>query len=257
MAQATQRARVFVSACLALFTTAAAAHASEILYQQVPDFPAPSSARTSYGAPSDPFFRTFDNFELTQTALVTEVTWQGSYNDFVNPSNNPADPNTISFELVFWSDAAGEPGIALLSQTLPIANVSATFVGLTSPSSFNVFNYVTDLPIPFLAQSGTPFWLSIFSNSSSFTPLWGWRTGSGGDGMSFQENLATGAEGAVNFDRAFSLSGQNAVPEPGSLVLTTLGLAAAMLRGRRRLRRPVPPLRGRASSSSSSPSSIP
>lgn len=235
MSRAIQQAgRIFALVCIAIGAAAPAANAALILYEQVADFPGPSSFRTSYGIPGQSFFRTFDNFTLIESGLVTEVTWQGSYSDFVDLTNNPATPNTVSFELAFWSDASGEPGALLLSQTFPIAAVDVTFVGL-SPTNRNVFNYGLDLTVPFLAQAGTSYWLSIFSNSSSFTPLWGWRTGSGGDGMSFQENLATGSEGPVDLDRAFSLSGQpGVVPEPSSILLLISGLAGAALWARRR-----------------------
>ena len=224
--------RSVVLTVFALVLLPARAQASSIvLYQQVPDFPAPSSFRTSYGTSSQTFFRTSDNFTLTQGGVVTNVTWQGSYQDFVN-SQNPAAPNTVSFDIAFWADASGQPGASLLSQTIAYASVTATLVGF-SATGLNVFDYQVALPTPFLAQPGTTYWLSIFSNSSSFSPLWGWRSGSGGDGLTFQQNFSTGGSTLTGPDRAFALVGAP-VPEPGSVVLLVSGLAAIALIRRRR-----------------------
>lgn len=94
-----------------------------------------------------------------------------------------------------------------------------------------MFDYHVDLTTGFLAQAGTSYWLSIFSNSSSFSPLWGWRSGSGGDGASFQDNLNTGVGTAVASDRAFALLAP--VPGPSAIVLVILVLSVVALRHRR------------------------
>ena len=81
----------------------------------------------------------------------------------------------------------------------------------------------------FSAAAGTQYWLSIVPDLAN-TTQWGWSTGTGGDGSSYQIFFGSGS--SQPYDLAFGLSGSGATtttPEPGSLTL--LGLALASIGG--------------------------
>jgi hypothetical protein len=122
--------------------------------------------------------------------------------------------------VTFSADAPGSPGAALLSQTIP-GNANETFVG--NQFFGPVFNYSVDLPVSFLAQAGTTYWLSIVP-SIGFPPQWGWHSGTGGDGVAHQVFFGSGIPLAQ--DLAFDLTGVpgSAIPAPATLVLLASGL---------------------------------
>ncbi len=72
---------------------------------------------------------------------------------------------------------------------------------------------------------------AAFSGAASANPLFGWLSGSGGDGVSKQLNLSNGNINSYT-DRAMTLEG-DPVPEPGSLLLMTAGCVLIGLLRRR------------------------
>jgi hypothetical protein len=87
----------------------------------------------------------------------------------------------------------------------------------------------------FNAVGGTEYWLSLVPDLG-FPPQWGWSTGTGGDGASYQVFFGTGGPQAS--DLAFTLSGSPAgVPEPASWAMMLLGFfgLGGALRARRRM----------------------
>jgi hypothetical protein len=202
-----------------------------ILYNQPPEYPPNNfNGLTSVTTPNGPTFQTFDNFELAQGGRINGITWQGLYWDFTTTQNNPPAPNTTSFQLSFYADNGGVPGALLSSQVL--TNVTSQFV---APAVFgpdnqgnldnvNVTSFNGTLSQPFLAPAGTPLWLSVVSNSTSFPPAFIWDSGTGGDGQSFQTDFFTGASSPQARDRTFALEGDVVgIPEPSSLSLLALG----------------------------------
>jgi hypothetical protein len=226
-----------------LLGAATAARADVIVYQQPSDFPVTNAAGT-WASQNDTavggignFATAYDNFTLTKTLPVTGVTWQGGY--FAPPNPGPI----TAFTLTFWSNNAGQPGVALLSEKIP-GNANETFVGSEPGTGVGggnkIFNYSTKLPVAFNAQANTTYWLSIvpdldFSDDPNIGQ-WGWHTGTGGDGSARQDFL--GERFTVPNDFAFSLSSpQVAVPEPASLAAWGLvGLGGFALRWYRRRR---------------------
>jgi hypothetical protein len=199
------------------------AQADPIVYTQPSLFPTGSL----FASQNDPggfgnFAAVYDNFTLSGDTDVTDVHWTGGY-------FNPATQGAIqSFDITFWSDVAGAPGASLLAQNIA-GTANESFVG-NDAGGFPIFNYSVILNTSFLANAGTTYWLSIVP-TVPFPPQWGWYTGSGGDGIAYQDFF--GGRSQVGTDFAFDLTG-TAVPEPATLTLLGLGLAG--FAGRKRIR---------------------
>jgi hypothetical protein len=167
------------------------------------------------------FATSYDNFTLATAATVTGVEWTGSY------FNSPNQGSITAFTLTFWSDAAGQPsGTALDTVVIPgNANETATGVGGVDNAGNPVFTYSADISsFPLIAAAGTQYWLSIVPDLG-FPPQWGWESGTGGDGISYQDFFGSRSQNAI--DLAFALNGSpvaTVIPEPGSLTLWGLGL---------------------------------
>lgn len=221
---------------------AAGAHAGPIVYNQPSVFPGPYGAWTSDRDASGAGFRSWDNFSPAQPTRIDGVNWQGFYLDFFTPGNNPPVPDTTSWEISFWSDVGGQPGVLLQSQTIPVTSAQRTAVGsMTFPLlpvvPVTLFSFEADLASPFPADPGSVYWLSVLSNSPTFNPLWSWSQGTGGDGITIQDQLPGGPNESRPGDRAFSLEGQ-ATPEPSTLALLVAGIGVALGYGGARRQRP-------------------
>ena len=193
--------------------SARGALAAPIVYDQPSNFPngtvfASQNATNGFGN----FATAYDNFTLAGTTSITDVHWQGGY--FNSGTQVPISQFTINF----YADNAGQPGAQLSTQSIA-GNANETFVG--NEFFGPVFNYSLDLTTPFLAAGGTAYWLSIVA-TANFPPQWGWHTGTGGDGVSFQDFFANRTTN--NTDLAFSLTA-NAVPEPSTFALFGIVLA--------------------------------
>jgi hypothetical protein len=219
---------------------AAGACAGPVVYNQPSVFPGSYSAWTSDRDASGSGYRSWDNFSLSQPARIGGVNWQGFYLDSVTPETDPV-PDTTSWEFSFWSNAGGQPGVLLQSQTLPAASVQSTVVGSTTfdlPPAIPVtlLGFEAALTTPFLADPGTTYWLSVSSNSPTSNPLWSWFQGAGGDGITIQDQLPGGSPVSRLGDRAFSLEVQ-ATPEPSTLAMFLAGIGATLGYGGSRRRR--------------------
>jgi hypothetical protein len=193
------------------------AHADTILFTQLP-----GSTAGTWASQNDPggfgnFATVYDNFTLTDSALVTHVDWDGQY--------FPTASVITAFTLTFYADNAGQPGAALLSNTIA-GNANETSIG---PGAFGpAFSYAADLAVDFAAIGGTQYWLSIVPDLG-FPPQWGWnKTNPPGGGISFQDFFG---ERFQRDDVAFQLQG-NEVPEPATMLLVAAGCAAALRRRR-------------------------
>lgn len=224
------------SLCLLLPILAApAAMAAEVVYEQ----PAGSAGTwASDVRPSGAGFQTFDNFSLTQAASIGAVTWRGGNLDL--GGNGPVPLDTTSFRLSFWTDAAGAPGAALFSVDVAFADVTANFQGQETATGaalpLDVYEFEADLGGAFAAAAGTTYWFSVLSMSPTSDPTFVWRSGTGGNGTSYQVALSSGGVVADTFvrggDRAFSLV---EVPEPETalLLLGMTGMGILLARRRR------------------------
>jgi hypothetical protein len=203
-----------------------------------------SSPRTSdYGTVSGGGFRTFDNFTSASSASIERISWRGLWFGNTTPDPAPA-PLVDTWEINFHASSGGTPGALLWSQSFAAAGVGASFAGtgvLSAGATYNVnfYDYVLDLPAVFNILAGTEYWISITAIADNFNPAFAILGATGGDNASYQQTLGAGMSvvggQGVARDRALRIEGTLVVPEPGTLALGGIALAAlAGLGGRRR-----------------------
>jgi hypothetical protein len=157
------------------------------------------------------FATVYDNFTLGSTSSINMVKWTGGY-------FNPGPPGAITnFNVDFWANSGGAPG-GLLASTVVAGAANETFLGGVD------YSYSLNLGTPFTASAGTQYWLSVVPDMG-FPPQWGWASGTGGDGIAYQDFFGTRSQ--LSTDMAFSLVGNTtATPEPGSMLLMATFLMA-------------------------------
>lgn len=172
----------------------------------------------------DNYATAYDDFTLVGDATITGLTFAGVY---FNPGVVGV---TTSFEVQFYDDNASHPGSSLYSSSIP---GNGGEVCDSSPNPVCTYS----VTVNFAVLGGTPYWLSIVSDSE-VQPQWAWAGGTGGDSGAFQVYFGQGTP--QESDRAFSLFTPQ-VPEPSTwaMMLVGFGAAGAALR-RRRTRRTCP-----------------
>jgi hypothetical protein len=135
----------------------------------------------SYGTPAGGQPDTaYENFTLSSDARIGTVSWAGTYVNFAGEKTEAATtPNTVSFAISFLADNGGKPGAVLGTTTIPLADLSIRSAGVDDTFFSN--HYTASLPTPFKVTGGRPYWIEIFSNSTSDEPAWAWQAGLGAD----------------------------------------------------------------------------
>ena len=65
------------------------------------------------------------------------------------------------------------------------------------------------------------YWASVVPDLG-FPPQWGWASGTGGDGISYQDFFGTRTQ--LGSDMAFAIDGTQVTPEPGTLIMLGTGI---------------------------------
>ena len=204
-----------VFALFSVLLAASTAHAAPIFIQNA----------FNTGFPSDREFDTLfaDDFSIAASDTVRSVSWMGLY----SPDNTA--PAVDDFEIRFYADATGAPGVLL--QTFAVGNaVARTAVGTLS--TFTTYSYIGDLAAGFGINAGTPYWLVIANDTTGDNDNWFWAAQTSGGNAQFSLNdggswAPTLVDGATVFTVG---NGNVAVPEPASLLLVGIGVAAALRR---------------------------
>ncbi len=131
------------------------------------------------------------------------------------------------------SDASGVPGSILVSGT---STPTAVPTGLTFAGSAE-FVYLFSVPVTPLSAS-TIYWLVLHNGPTNAIPStnMAWENSNGNSGNSQTMDLALASQPwLANFSSlAFNILDVSAVPEPGTMLLLSAGLAGGILLRRRR-----------------------
>ena len=134
---------------VAVSAIASPAEADSIIFSQVPSY-VPNgptgSAWTISTSSTQGGFQTFDNFTLSATSQITQVTWWAFALNFNNPSANPSVPTTTTWDINFYSLHAGGPSSLVHSDSLAAAAVNVTQIGTSTffNSPVNVYRFDAD-----------------------------------------------------------------------------------------------------------------
>ncbi len=173
-----------------------------------------------YGSNSDQYV--WDDFTLSYTYAITQLTWRGEY--LANGSfGGPITDFVVSLYTSTpsgWQPNYGGPPLVQYTVGDP-AGEDPPWTGGSSNPTFH--NYSFTLPAPFTAEAGLKYWVQIEGIQSSI-PDWGVVGGRNGNGVlfiampgvsGFQYSRASG-------DIAFSLSGPE-LPFTHTLTITKAG----------------------------------
>jgi hypothetical protein len=194
-----------------------------VVYSQTFDMTGNAYSSQNDTASLGNFATVYDNFTLGAADMIVEIQFAGEY------FNPPAQGPITGWTVTFYADNAGQPGAALPGGINIAGTGDETFLG-----TFGGFpTYTYDIVgLNFAASAGTQYWVSVIPDLA-FPPQWGWSSGTGGDGISYQDFF--GVRSQLGADMAFNLvaPGVQTTPEPGTLVMLgtgVLGLAGAIRR---------------------------
>lgn len=205
------------------------ASAAVLLNQPIAFIDARTSSVTTAGTTG---IQTWDRVALPDGGYVNRISWIGAFIDFANPANNPINPTADSWGIKVAFDSEDEPGGVSASASLLFNSVAQTLLGNATIASqpVRLYSFTADLSTPIFFNANQSMWLTVYSVAPTTNPLFSWVSGSGGDGVARQYNVATGVNNGYT-DRALILES----PEPATF--WSIGIAGVALAAfRRRIR---------------------
>ena len=158
----------------------------------------------------------YDNFTVSSGLGISSIHWVGEY--FNPPNQGPITAWTVTI----WNDNAGQPRTVLYN-SYHSGNDGETFLGNFGGFPTYIYGY---FPPHWWVNWGTQYWLSVVPDLG-FPPQWGWSSGTGGDGIAYQDFF--GVRSQLQADMAFALGSFmfDEPAEPGTLLLVGTGAVAA------------------------------
>ncbi|BDC48309.1 hypothetical protein F183_A06250 [Bryobacterales bacterium F-183] len=186
-----------------------------------------TDGRTSQVFAPNTGFIVYERFQSAQDAHVNRVDWTGGF--FASGQVPPPEGNTWTFAI--YDDNGGLPGTLTDSVTVPFSTPTRQFIGNGTlgglPTGF--YNFSVMLPGTLFIDGGATKWLAIYVEGNGASAF-AWTPSNVGDGVSKQRHLASGNYNTY-VDRAVTLYGTTAVPEPSELVLLSgIGILAGLVR---------------------------
>jgi len=199
------RTKVVLLVAAFAFALSVPAFADQVLWNQPYDLKGQVYASQNDTNGLGNFATTYDNFTVGDGTTITQFQWTGGYFN--------GNPGTITgWTISIYNDNNGQPGNPIESKHYS-GNGSETLLG------GNIYTYEIDDAWP-VGCKPCNLWIS-FVPDLVFPPQWGWASGTGGDGIAYQDYF--GNRSQLGADLAFTLIGTQ-VPEPGSLALLATGV---------------------------------
>lgn len=159
-----------------------------------------------------PGFQIADNFQLAAGGTVNVVEWWGRLRS-----------GGASFQITFFLNAGGRPGVSLSTIAVTPTSSSANTGSPFDPVTF----YSATLSDAFNAAPGTTYWMSVFDAAPDARWLW-LAANNDTIGASRAQNGTTAWTSTD--DVGFRLSGS--VPEPATFSLVAIAILALARRSR-------------------------
>ena len=187
-----------------------------------------------YTDPNTGMHQSFADYYWDGSFSITDFHWWGA------PRNDNADIEGFMFQIYDQGAGPSLPG-SLLYQQYVAGDNNATWVDHNDQYGDDIYSYWMDLTSPFTPAVSGHYWFSVYAISDGDLNNWFWALGAGDP---FQEDWVLESmtnwwnlsewDPYVTGGFAYEITGEDTIPEPGTLVLFGIGLVGMAVRRFRR-----------------------